>query len=155
MIPEQYLIPYICSNLIALGMIVAALRWPRVARILFVAIFALAGTVNSYMAITNPADYLEYREFVSLEIYRAFIDGFFSQHTRAIVLAIACGQLVIAALLLAGDQRLRKIGMLGAVIFFIAIIPLGVGSAFPCSLLLAVAITLLSLERRTATTAHR
>lgn len=74
-----------------------------------------------------------------LELYRSFIHGFFSEYTQAIVLAITFGQLSVTALISCNGDLL-KLGVLGGVIFFIAIAPLGIGSAFPSTLLMAIAL---------------
>ena len=59
--------------------------------------------------------------------------------TVLVVGFIATAQAFIAvSLLLKG--RIYKAGIIGGVIFLIAIAPLGVGSAFPCTLLLALAL---------------
>ena len=105
-------------------------------------IFLAAGIFTAYPAITEPEAYLMYGGMAVLEVYRNFITGFFSSHAQVIVLAIALGQLSVAALL-CGDNRYLKMGVAGGVIFFVAISPLGVGSAFPASLVMAIAIVLM------------
>ncbi len=142
MIPPEYLVPYLASNVIAIALVLLALKQPRVTRILFVLIFLAASFFNSYSVITDPIAYLMYGDLTFLDLYRRFIFGFFSQHTQAVVLTIAAGQFCIAGLLASRD-RLRKWGVAGGVIFFLAIAPLGIGAAFPCSLLLAAAILLM------------
>ena len=142
MLPSEFLGPYLGSNIISAALVVAAVKWPRVTRVLFVIIFLAAGIFNAYTAITEPEAYLMYDDMAVLDVYRNFITGVFSSHTQVIVLAIAIGQLSIAALL-CGDNRFLKMGVAGGVIFFVAIIPLGVGSAFPASLFMAIAIVLM------------
>ncbi len=142
MLSSEFLGPYLGSNIISAALVGAAVKWPRVTRVLFVTIFLVAGMFNAYTAITEPEAYLMYADMAILNVYRNFVTGFFSSHTEIIVLAIALGQLGIAALL-CGDNRFLKIGVGGGVMFFVAIIPLGVGSAFPASLLLAISIVLM------------
>ncbi len=142
MLPSEFLGPYLGSNIISAALVVAAAKWPRVTRVLFVIIFLVAGIFNAYTAITEPEAYLMYADMAVLDVYRNFITGLFSSHTEVIVLAIALGQLGVAALL-CGDNRFLKIGVVGGAIFFVAIIPLGVGSAFPASLLMAISIVLM------------
>ena len=108
-------------------------------------IFVAAGLFNTYTAITQPDVYLDYHDMAVLDVYRRFINGFFSEYTQAIVLSIALGQLSVGALL-TGSGHLLRMGVAGGVIFFIAITPLGVGSAFPATLLMAVA--LIVMQRR-------
>ncbi len=142
MLSSEFLGPYLGSNIISATLVVAAVKWPRVTRALFVTIFLSAGVFNAYTAITEPEAYLMYADMAVLDVYRNFITGFFSGHTEIIVFAIAIGQLGVAALL-CGGNRFLTIGVGGGVMFFVAIMPLGVGSAFPASLLLAIAIVLM------------
>jgi hypothetical protein len=139
MIPREFLGPYLGFNIVSAGLVFAAFKWPRLTRVLFVLIFVAAGLFNTYTALTQPEAYLDYGDMAVLDVYRRFIDGFFSEHTQAIVLAIALGQLSVGALL-TGNVHLVRMGVAGGVIFFIAITPLGVGSAFPATLLMAVAL---------------
>jgi hypothetical protein len=81
--------------------------------------------------------------------YRAFIQGWFREHTASLLLPIAAAQLVIALLLVRNTVGARRIAVLGAVIFLLAIAPLGVGSAFPFSLSCGLAMVIMEwkLER--------
>ena len=135
---QEYWIHYTFSNAIAL--VVLAMAWvkPHVSRIALGVIFLLASAVNSWTAITTPTEYLIYREFSLLEVYRSFIDGWFSQHITEFVLAIAVGQLLIGIGIML-RSRYRQVAIVGVVIFSVAIAPLGVGAALPCTLLLAIA----------------
>lgn len=139
MIPSEFIVPYTASNIISLVLVFTAFKWPGLTRSLFLLIFLAAGIVNMYTALTTPEDYLNYREYALLGIYRNFIDGFFSQHVQVIVCVIATGQLTIAALLTRRGLPLNM-AVIGGVIFFIAIAPLGIGSALPAPLLLAAAL---------------
>ena len=139
MIDPEFIIPFTISNIVSVALLISAYKWPRIARILFVLIFLVAGLFNIFTAMTEPEAYLIYGDMAVLEIYRHFIHGIFSKYTQEIVLAIALGQLCVAALLNFKGKLLR-LGVIGGVIFFIAIIPLGVGSAFPATLLMAIAL---------------
>jgi hypothetical protein len=147
MISREFLGPYLGTNIVSAALVFSAIKWPRLTRVLFVVIFVAAGLFNTYTALTQPDVYLDYGDMAVLDVYRQFINGFFSEHTQAIVLAIALGQLSVGALLTGGGHPLRM-GVAGGVIFFIAITPLGVGSAFPATLLMAVA--LIVMQRRLA-----
>ena len=148
MIPEEYIIPYVISNAVSVGLLAVAIVRPRLALGLFVFVFLGAGLFNSYTALTEPEVYWDYEGMAVSKVYREFIAGFFSQHTKAIVLLIALGQLCVAALLC--KQNLRRLGVIGGCIFFLAIIPLGVGSAFPCTLLMAAGLVLMEYRRSKA-----
>lgn len=116
-------------------------------RVVFVLIFLSAGLFNTYTALTEPQAYQTYAEWAVLAFYRNFINGFFSAHTQAIVVAIAVGQLTVAALL-TRSGRLLTTGAIGGILFLMAISPLGVGSAFPATLLMAAALVV--IQRRLA-----
>lgn len=139
MIPEEYLLPYSISNAVAIVLIFIAWKWPRVARYLFVLMFAAAAVVNLKTANTTPEVYLEYASLALLPFYANFINGWFAQHAQLMVSIIAVGQALIAFFLLLPNFW-RRLGLLGAALFLTAIIPLGVGSAFPFSIWCLVAL---------------
>ena len=56
MIPEDYLVPYFASNLIAVVLLVTAVKWLRSARFLFAPIVILASIVNANTANSDPED---------------------------------------------------------------------------------------------------
>lgn len=151
MISSEYLGPYIGSNVFALALLGVAILRPRVARWAFAAIFIAAGIFNAYTALTTPDAYVMYGETAFLPLYRRFITGVFSQAPTAFVLPIAAGQ-TTAGVLLTRRGLAFRLGALGACIFLAAIIPLGVGSAFPFSLTAIAAIIIMAtkLTRRWA-----
>ena len=139
MIHQEFLLPYLVTNIISAALVFLAFRWPRLTRVLFVLIFAGAGLFNIYTAITEPSVYQTYKELAVLAFYRNFIDGFFSEHAQLIILIIAVGQLSVGTLLI-GNGRLLNMGVIGGTIFLVAIAPLGFGSAFPETLLMVGAL---------------
>ena len=139
---QEYWIHYIISNAIALTALGLTWRVPTAGRIALGVIFLLASIVNTYTALTTPEEYLFYKDFAVLKSYRHFINGWFATHTEAVVLPIAAGQLVIAGGMFRGG-RITRLAIASVVIFGLAIAPLGIGSAFPCSILLALAAILL------------
>lgn len=143
MIPEEFLGPYIGSNVFATVLLLLALWRPGVVRILFALIFLATALFNGYTALTEPEAYLMYAELGALPIYRKFITGFFSHHTSIFVLAIASGQLAVGILLAVRKPITLKLGTLGAIVFLAAIAPLGVGSAFPFSLIASAALIIM------------
>lgn len=140
-VPPEFLGLYVVSNAVSLALVLSALKWPRVVRVLFVLIFLGAGGFNAFMALSRPEGYLVYGKWALLPAYRAFISGIFSRYTQPIVFAIALGQVAVAVLLAMKGRPLR-LGVAGGIIFLLAIAPLGVGSAFPATLLLALALYL-------------
>jgi hypothetical protein len=145
MFPQDYLAPYVTANLIALGILGLAFWRPRWVRWCWVAIFAWASLANTWTVAGQPLAYLTYGALTPSDLYRAFIDGWFSAHIQPMVLTIATGQMAIA-ILLAEGTRGRRLGELGAIIFLLAIAPLGIGSGFPFSLTAIASI--LVMERR-------
>jgi len=139
MIDSEFIGPYIVTNIVSATLILLATKWPRLTRIVFILIFVSAGLFNIYTALTRPEAYHLYGDMVALELYRNFIHGFFKEHTQAIILTIALGQLSVAALL-SCKGNLFKLGVVGGIIFFVAIAPLGFGSAFSATLLMALAL---------------
>jgi hypothetical protein len=138
--PPQLLGPYIGSNVFSILLSIVAALWPRISRWIFVVLFLGAGVFNAFIAIRQPSLYVEaYGPLAVLELYRSFIYGFFSRYTTAIVLAIATGQLVVSTLLTRRGWLFR-LGVLGGIIFLVAVAPLGIGSAFPVSLIIAAAL---------------
>jgi hypothetical protein len=131
----------ICSG-VALLQIVAALYWPKIARWSFAILFGWASFINWKTALNNPSAYLEYANLTWSDVYASFIRGWFSEHTLLIVGIIATAQALIAFSML---QRglLFRIGAWGAMAFLLSIIPLGIGSGFPCTLIMTIAVAVL------------
>lgn len=142
-------IAYSLSNLVAVLLLWACWKKPLWARVLFFLLFAWAAWLNSTTALTTPAMYTGYAQYAFSEWYRQFINGFFAAHTVPIVLTIAAGQAGIAIGMLAKGPLFR-LGATGAIIFLLSIAPLGIGSAFPCTLVMAAGVWMLYREGGTA-----
>ena len=136
--PSLMLYAQIASCLVALGMLLASLRSPRLGRWLFVALFAWAAQVNWRTAISQPEVYLDYAMLAALPQYRDFILGFFARHITLVVCTIAIAQGAIAVLLLMRTP-FPRVALVGAIVFLLAIAPLGVGSGFPATVIMAMA----------------
>ncbi|MBK8968541.1 MAG: hypothetical protein R3D58_11595 [Saprospiraceae bacterium] len=149
-------IAHAISNLVALAMLWAAWTRPAWGRLLFFLLFSWAAWTNATTVLHTPDDYIGYAQYALFGWYEQFIYGFFAAHTQPIVLSIAAGQALIA-LSMWMKGSLFRIGAIGAMIFLLAIAPLGVGSAFPCTLIMAMAMWLLypSGSRRWLWTAIR
>ena len=143
-LPPEYVVPYIGSNVFSILLSVVAALWPQVSRWVFVVMFAGAGIFNAFVAIRQPSVYVEaYGPLAVLELYRSFIYGLFNRYTTAILLAIAAGQLLVGVLL-TRRGAFFQLGVLGGIVFLAAIAPLGVGSAFPATLIMAAALFVVS-----------
>lgn len=145
--PDALLGPYLASSALALALVGVAHIWPRLARGAFVLIFAAAAVANAILVTREPSLYVAGYAPSAVPLYRAFILGFFSQHTVLLVLLIALGQFVVA-LLLTRRGRVFHLGVLGGTGFLVAIAPLGMGSAFPATLIMAGALLLMAYRLR-------
>lgn len=134
-----YLVVYIASNVVAILLLLTALKWPRLARLMFFLLFAWASWANWTTAIQKPLVYIDYADLTFWNAYKQFINGWFSHHIVAVVGFIATCQAFIAISMLC-KGRVLKSGILGAIIFLVAIAPLGVGSAFPFSIFASIAL---------------
>lgn len=137
-----FLVLLVISNLAAMLLLLAAVKWPRIARASFIALFAWACWMNWRTCITNPQSYLEYGNLTFSSWYREFINGWFAAHTRLCVGIIASCQGLIALSFVAKGILFRA-SCTGAILFLLFILPLGVGSGFPCSGIMAVAVYIL------------
>jgi hypothetical protein len=139
---KQYLLPYIISNVLFVLCLVAASKRPMWARIFLAIVFLWASYTNFRFAFSNPEVYLEYASLTPLPYYRDFINGYFSQHIRLFVSVAAAGEFFIFIGLVL-NKGWVKMACAGGIIFGLAISPLGVGSAFPATVLMAMAFGVL------------
>jgi len=139
-----YLIALIVSNIAALIILWAAIKKPVIARLLFSILFEWASWMNYTTAINYPEKYLEYAS-MSIGLYKSFINGWFKDHITSMVCFIAsCQALIGVGMLL--NKWWVKLASISAVIFFIAIAPLGVGAAFPFSLIASAAAIVILIK---------
>lgn len=136
-------VPLLVSYAFALSLIVVALKWPRVARAFIGLGFVAASCFNVVTVLRDPQAYVEGFGPLAIALYQRFIYGPFAQNPGLFVLPIAVGQLAVGVLVLSRTSRAVQIGLAGGILFLLAITPLGLGSAFPSPLLLAVALALL------------
>jgi hypothetical protein len=139
---DTYLLMFIAANVIALGMLALAIYRPALGRLAFFLLFAWASWMNFKTSRQSPEVYLEYAELTWSDWYKSFINGWFARNTGTMVGIIAACQALIALSMWSRD-RLFWTGAIGAVIFLLAIVPLGAGAGFPCTLILAIAMGLL------------
>lgn len=139
---ETYVILLAISNAIATLQLIAAIKWSRIARLSFFLLFAWASWTNWRESQQHPQFYLEYADLTWSNWYKDFIGGWFARHIQLAVGFIATCQGMIAASMLVKGW-IFKSGAIGAIIFLISIIPFGVGSGFPCTAIMAIAIFIL------------
>jgi len=139
---KEWFIPYIISNIVFGLTIIGAIKKPMWTRIFLAAFFLWASYFNSTSAIRTPEIYLTYAKLDALPVYRDFINGFFSRYITPFVFTIAVGQFMIFIGLFLNNKQ-TKLACIGGIIFGLAIAPLGVGSAFPATVSMAIAFYIL------------
>jgi hypothetical protein len=139
---QAYVILLTISNIVAILQLIAAVKWPRIARLSFFLLFAWASWTNWKESQQAPQFYLEYADLTWSNWYKDFINGWFSRHIELAVGFIAtCQGLIAMSMLLKGC--IFKTGALAAMVFLISILPFGIGSGFPCTAIMAVALYIL------------
>uniref|UniRef100_A0A7S2XIR5 Uncharacterized protein n=1 Tax=Attheya septentrionalis TaxID=420275 RepID=A0A7S2XIR5_9STRA len=135
-IPD-FLFPWFLSNMVGFCLLWIAIKFPQVSRKTWGFLLILASLVNSYVVLTDPTGYIEYG-VVAIPPLQHFIYSKFFASPTVLVLPIAICQGIIGLVLLRSqNQRLVKAGLMGATIFFFGVSLLGIGSAFPSSLIYA------------------
>ena len=142
----DYWLPYVITHAVAFLMIFICYKWPKIGNVAWGVIFILAGIFNIFMVIKNPQAYLSYRDH-AVDFYKFFIDGVFHSFTIFIVSLIGTGQILVGIFLLR-KGKLFLLGILGGIVFLVAIAPLGIGSAFPSTLLMAFSLVLLHIRHK-------
>lgn len=139
---QLYVTLLVISNIVAIFQLIAAIKWPRIARISFFLLFAWASWTNWTESRQSPQFYLEYADLTWSSLYKNFIKGWFANHIQlAVGFIAACQGSIAISLLLKG--WLFKIGSMGGIIFLLSILPFGVGSGFPCTAIMATALFIL------------
>ena len=142
-----YIVLLIISNAVAVLQLIAAIKWLNIARISFFLLFGWACWMNWRTSQQTPQLYLEYASLTWSEWYRAFILGWFAEHIKLSIGLIATCQGAIAISMLFKGWIFQA-GCLGAILFLVAILPFGVGSGFPCTAIMAIAVYILSKKHQ-------
>lgn len=132
-----YLIGYIVSNIVGILFLWTAIKKPKLSRFMFVLLFGWASWMNYTTVHNKPEVYLEYAD-MSFSWYSDFINGWFKDNITAMVTMISIGQGLIAVGMLLNGIWVR-LACIGAIVFLVAIAPLGVGSGFPFSITVSIA----------------
>jgi hypothetical protein len=138
---ENFLIPYIASQVISVIVLYVAWKNTRLARLIFTLMFLYAGCYNMYIGFMKPDEYLGFAD-MAIPLYRDFINGWFSNFNYILIPLIATGQLAIAVGMILNDNWVR-LACMGSIIFLLSIAPLMVGSAFPFSITVSAAALLI------------
>jgi hypothetical protein len=129
---------YVVVNAFSVLQVVGSFRWPTITRLVFFLIFGIAAFVNTKTVLDTPWVYQSYADY-AIPVYSRFILGPFEGVITPMVLSIAVGQACIALSMFMKGAWFRA-GCVGGMAFCLAIAPLGLGSAFPATLLLAYAL---------------
>lgn len=141
---NEYLVPYIISQVVSIVILIASWKRTRWARWLFFILFLWAFGINMYLGLTDPDSYLDNARF-AISLYQDFINGWFSHHNHIIIPLMAIGQLFIAVSMLLHGWWV-KLACIGSIIFLLSIAPLMVGAAFPFSITVSIAAWLIFLN---------
>lgn len=147
------IVAYITTNAIAVIFLFLTWRSTMTGRILFFVLFILGSFINAYTVIQHPDAYQYFADTAWPDFYKSFIEGWFRNNVRWVIALIACSQFLISVSMWFKDSTFLKIGALGAIIFLICISPLGLGSAFPATLIFAAAM-LIILKRANEPVEH-
>ena len=117
--------PVTVSVIFVLAVIVLCLAKPGVGRI-FLGFFylAMAIGVNIVTVLTNPQSYVEMGKDSFIPLYRELFTRVVTLNPALFVLPITAFQIAMALLILS-KQHYVKIGLIGTMVFVIAITPLG------------------------------
>lgn len=141
---DEYIIPYVISQVVSIIILIAAWKSTRWARWLFSALFLWASATNMYIGVTDPDSYLDNARF-AIPLYQDFINGWFRHYNHVIIPLIAVGQFFIfIGMVLHGWWV--KLACLGSIIFLLSIAPLMVAAAFPFSITVSIAAWLIFLN---------
>jgi hypothetical protein len=141
---EEYIIPYLISQVVSVIILIVAWNRTKWARWLFALLFFWAFCINLYLGLTSPDSYLDNARF-AIPLYQDIINGWFSHYNHIIIPLIAVGQLLIAIGMLLKDWWV-KWACIGSIVFLMSIAPLLVGSAFPFSITMSIAALLILIN---------
>ncbi len=144
---QEYMIPILISNLFALILTLLCFSYSRFMRFLWGLIFMIAGIVNLITLYNDPSVYITGFGPAAIDLYKDIIYGPFSKHPALYVSLIAIGQ-IIAGALMWSKKLWYNIGVFGGIVFLLGIAPLGVGSAFPSTLIMAIGLFALLFKWR-------
>ena len=128
---------YWASNIGGAVIAITGWKFTRVARFLLASLFAWACWFNLDTVAETPEVYVDYAWLTPFQWYSAIMTGWFAANVTEIVTIVSIGQGLLAVGLLLGGIYAR-IAAIGTIIFLLIVLPLGLGSAFPAPILMAI-----------------
>jgi hypothetical protein len=134
--------PWFISNSVGFALLWISLLDERsgtqVARRSWGALMVTAGVVNSFFLWTDPKVYIEFGVLAIPTLQRFIYSKYFLNPTYLVGPIIIC-QWAIGIIMLQRNPKpaILRMALFGAIIWFLGITPLGLGSAFPSSLVYA------------------
>ena len=140
---SEYTFPWLISNLIGVVSLLVAVRSPNLSRKTWGFLLIVAAVVNAYTVLTDPTAYHEFGVVAIPPIQKFIYSRCFARPEYLVFPIAVCQGLVGIELLFDNSSRFRRVlALRAAIVFFIGIATLGVGSAFPSSLLYAMTMKL-------------
>lgn len=133
---------YLVSNAVALLILFISLWSKRMGRLIIGWLFLIAALINVWQAIYRPEAYNIYEWIAALPVYEYLIGQVFLLHITLYIALLMVFQLLIGV----GILYKKRLAFLAAAVYLLALAPLGAGSSFPCTVILAIAC-LLHLKR--------
>ena len=136
-IESKLQVPFLVTNVFGACVLTLSIWRPSAAKWVNALVFASAGAFNLFTSMTNPTAYQDFARHALIPLLRDIIEG--PPNTLLIVGTIAVGQILSGVFLILGE-RTKFLGAVYVTLFLLGIAPLGVGSAFPLSVLLSLAV---------------
>lgn len=137
----------VIANVLAVAFVIVALYRPNLARVIAGAGFILAALVNCVVALRAPLFYLDALEPLAWGVYREFLHSVFTQAPVRLLLAVALWQALVGCVFLVRQTPFIRLASVAAFGFFLLLVPLGAGSGFPSTLILAGGMVVLFLRK--------
>lgn len=96
----------------------------NVLRFFFGCIYIIGGIANIVVTMVRPSTYMDFADTAFIPFYKHFLIEYFYYNIPAFTIPAAFYQITIGLLIICKDMFV-KIGLVGAVIFSLLIIPLG------------------------------
>jgi hypothetical protein len=148
---EPHILPQVvAANVLAVVFFIVALYRPNAARVIAGAGFILAALVNCAVALRAPLFFANALEPLAWGGYRDFMHSVFAMAPAKILLALALWQAMVGCVFLIRQSPFIRLASVAAFGFFLLLIPLGAGSGFPSTLILAGAMVVLFTRKWSA-----